>query len=1297
MKKSFSRWIQLLTTATNSESSAEKKKTPKGRKSSAPRSKKLAVESLEERCMLTASAITFDQLADFTYKSDSASAITFALERSHFLEVAKIGNVGNDIVSIDRELQTVSVFLNNGSSSNQYGAAVKTVISDIGGSNSNVKSRQYAVADMNADGVADLLVFSTTTVIYSEVVDGKTVHKTRGDLNIDVYQGSSNGTFATSYTRSTITYPFSLSANDNDLELESLQVREVVADSSGKVHPDLLITMTGTAYEGSSKTKTTKSFFFVGQDKGFQTTAIAVPSTVTGNAIGFGKVTSDTSALQLISQTTTTPTDDKKVIQTLNFYNATATTTTLTATAAGKKEYTAANPIWTKIANVNRDAPEEIITGINYINANSQNKYAVRISHVSSSSLPSGTSDVQITPSTIDTDIEPRYCTIGDMNNDGYIDILVSDGTSYQFLVGSSTGQFTLQSKIDSFANYLATQVGDFDGDGYQDVIAIGEKQLMFLPGNPSDPNYNTGKVLLDFSADVTNAVFGDFDGDGYMDFVVAQGKSGTTLTLYTGLAPGKSNLFSKFTTITEAINPSVLVAGNFINKRVPGALHPKDDLAVLHDDGKEILTFSFDGATVTPKTTRLPAAVTPVTHMAKGDFNNDLYDDIITVNETKATVSIFKNKGDGSFDLNATTVTVGTVLDVNTQIGSKPSVVATADINGDGRLDFAVLNAGDNQIRFYTQNANGEFNHDEKTDRISNLALKAGVRNYQMMFEDFDSDGRIDIIVGVSSATNQAMVFQNKGSQAGKYDTTVNWVGAGTLTLEGSLNSKTVFGMATGFKTGSKSAAGYGAKTPGVVIVSGNKIFRFENTTVSEVSSGSMEIVFREYDPDYTVPLYNAQYDTIPAGSDTDHDPRLTWLHEWGHYYLEVWGSIGSTTDTNGITSFTTTVNYDKTLFKATTSDIQTSSNFTLDTTTTKVDVNSGKIIVSGTSKSTGIGKDKYVLLFRVFVSPADNTSTGSKENVGVPIPEFGYAKPVSSGFLYDSGTSQMNSKNLVNLADGKMMPVYPVIYDFNDDGIINVTDFTALTNPSNWGQKVEGEDSVYAKWDFDHLDSRKEFEDDYYGQVGIGDFTNFTRAGTFSALAASQVKRGDIFLHFRFPGRFPAYWPQLASADVPEPSADLMEVSKPVVAIENIDDIVQNEETAALIDDFLASIEDETPENVVTEEVSEFVAIAEVAEENADVFVNSSNLDFATASRFEFAPTALLTVSELDTLGYVARTESVFDATGKRVEAFDQALSQLFDDADGELTTEEFFEATVSPLDSLRLTDKVLVDLLS
>src|SRR5205085_7722007 len=92
----------------------------------------------------------------------------------------------------------------------------------------------------------------------------------------------------------------------------------------------------------------------------------------------------------------------------------------------------------------------------------------------------------------------------------------------------------------------------------------------------------------------------------------------------------------------------------------------------------------------------QLPSAIaskvfraTDATHLAQPA-------DLIIANSSSNTVSVLlgSENFDGTF-----TEAPGSPLTV----GAKPSAVVIADFNGDGNLDFAVANQGDNTIYFFT------------------------------------------------------------------------------------------------------------------------------------------------------------------------------------------------------------------------------------------------------------------------------------------------------------------------------------------------------------------------------------------------------------------------------------------------------------------------------------------------------------------------------------------------------------------------------------------------------------------
>ena len=84
---------------------------------------------------------------------------------------------------------------------------------------------------------------------------------------------------------------------------------------------------------------------------------------------------------------------------------------------------------------------------------------------------------------------------------------------------------------------------------------------------------------------------------------------------------------------------------------------------------------------------------------VAMGDFNGDGILDMAVANSGDNTVSIMLGKADGSYTTAAVYPT-----------GTTPSGVTAADFNGDGKLDLVVANKGNDSISVLLGNGNGTF-----------------------------------------------------------------------------------------------------------------------------------------------------------------------------------------------------------------------------------------------------------------------------------------------------------------------------------------------------------------------------------------------------------------------------------------------------------------------------------------------------------------------------------------------------------------------------------------------------------
>ena len=334
---------------------------------------------------------------------------------------------------------------------------------------------------------------------------------------------------------------------------------------------------------------------------------------------------------------------------------------------------------------------------------------------------------------------DPRGVASGDLNGDGYADLVTSNRDDNTISVrlndgsgGFDTGEGAATYGVGSSPGGVA--LADFNGDGNLDIAVVNsdDHNLYVLLGNGDgtfqEPTiYDTG---FDYPYAITT---GDFNGDGRPDIAVAswddaQGFS-TLINQGSGYEQSEGFAAAHFWSMD-----SVWSEGGIASADVNG--DGRDDIVVSAWDGDTgnggVMVAYNDGTGAFPSenqdfldTNTYPAAVTV------GDFNGDNKPDIAAADSDSNDLRVLYNSGDGGFDTeNSTTLY---------QYSSDTYALTAADVNGDGLLDLVTSESDNGMVSVWLQ---GE-GFGERQD------FTADSSGYGIAAADFNHDGKADVATG--------------------------------------------------------------------------------------------------------------------------------------------------------------------------------------------------------------------------------------------------------------------------------------------------------------------------------------------------------------------------------------------------------------------------------------------------------------------------------------------------------------------------------------------------------------------
>ncbi|CAF1509288.1 unnamed protein product, partial [Adineta ricciae] len=343
----------------------------------------------------------------------------------------------------------------------------------------------------------------------------------------------------------------------------------------------------------------------------------------------------------------------------------------------------------------------------------------------------------------LDSGSSPKHINLGDVNNDGQMDMIVTNlaARSVSILFGAENGTFTAAT---SYSTGTGTQpwltaLGDFNNDNRLDIVSpnwISDDMSIFLnDGNGNFSNmirYPIGNELEPLSLTV-----GNLNNDSYSDIVVSASQSGSVGVF---LGYGNGTFLAMTTYSGDCIGYAIVTVLADVNRD-----NYQDIIRTCSDDGNILICLGIGDGTFQPCFAIAGGSDRSPLYVVVADLNDDQHPDMAVTCSLSSELLVFYGDGTGNFTLSRI---------YSTGVGTNSYALAIADLNNDNRLEYLVTYWGTGYLAVLTEYYAAQFS------RELTYSTGSAPHPHSLATGDFNNDNQTDVVVANSDTDDISILF---------------------------------------------------------------------------------------------------------------------------------------------------------------------------------------------------------------------------------------------------------------------------------------------------------------------------------------------------------------------------------------------------------------------------------------------------------------------------------------------------------------------------------------------------------